>query len=107
VQDLDNALTFGNYKGASAKPELLKRLIGKDVKYGYSVPIPLDSIKLIPGLKMAPINIMSEYTIDKLGQVIPKGSLTLDHSWKWSSGTSVNSRVQKGHLQECHYGFCI
>jgi hypothetical protein len=59
VQDLNNALTFGNHKGALAKPELLKKLIGKDVKCRYSVPIPLDSIKQIPGLEMAPIDIMA------------------------------------------------
>ena len=28
VQDLYNALTFGNHKGALAKPELLMKLIG-------------------------------------------------------------------------------
>jgi hypothetical protein len=77
-------LTFGNHNGASAKSELLKKLIGKDVKYGYSIPILLDSTKLIPGLKMAPMNIMTQYTINKLGQVIPKDRLTHDQSWKWS-----------------------
>ena len=37
VKDLNEALTFGNNTGASAKPELLLKLIGKDVKYGYSI----------------------------------------------------------------------
>jgi hypothetical protein len=40
-KDLEDALTFGNHKGASAKPDFLWNLIGKDVKYGYSFPIPL------------------------------------------------------------------
>ncbi len=31
-KDLEDALTFGNHKGASAKPDLLRNLIGKDVK---------------------------------------------------------------------------
>jgi hypothetical protein len=42
----------------------LLKLIGKDVKYGYSVPIPLDSVKLIPGLQMASMNIMAQNTIN-------------------------------------------
>ena len=106
-QDIDDALTFGNHKGASQKPELLKKLIGKDVKYGYSLPIPLDSVRLIPGICMAPMNIMAQNTIDEFGRIVPKDRLTHDQSWKWSSGTSVNSRVQKDALQACRYGFCI
>jgi hypothetical protein len=72
VNNLNNALTFGNHKGALAKPELLLKLIGKDVKYGYSTPIPLDSVKLIPSLEMAPMNIMAQNMINEFGQVIPK-----------------------------------
>ena len=70
--DLNEALTFGNHKGTLAKPELLLKLIGKDVKYGYSIPIPLNSMKLIPGIEMAPMNIMTQNMINEFGQVIPK-----------------------------------
>jgi hypothetical protein len=69
-QDLVNALTFKNHKGASQKPVILKKLIAKDVKYGYSLPIPLSSVQLIPGLVMAPMNILEQNTIDKFGQII-------------------------------------
>ena len=77
-QDIDDALTFGNHKGASQKPELLKKLIGKDVKYGYSLPIPLDSVRLIPGICMAPMNIMAQNTINEFGRIVPKDRLTHD-----------------------------
>jgi hypothetical protein len=107
TSDLRDALAFGNHKGASKKPDLLLKLIGKDVKYGYSVPIPLESVTRIPGLEMAPMNIMAQNTIDEFGRVISKDRLTHDQSWKWGSGTSVNSRVQKEFLQDCRYGFCI
>ena len=106
-QDLVNALTFGNHKGTSQKPVILKKLIAIDVKYGYSLPIPLSSVQLIPGLVMAPMNIMEQNSIDEFGRIIQKDRLTHDQSWKWSSGTSVNSRVQKELLQACQYGFCI
>ena len=43
-QDLVNALTFGNHKGALQKLVILKKPIVKDVKYGYSFPIPLYSV---------------------------------------------------------------
>jgi hypothetical protein len=100
-QDLVDALTFGNHKGASQKPVILKKLIAKDVKYGYNLPIPLSSIQSIPGLVVAPMNIIEQNTIDKFGQIIQKDRLTHDQSWKWSSGTSVNSRVEKELLQAC------
>jgi hypothetical protein len=106
-KDLEDALAFGNHKGALQKPELLKKLIGNDVKYGYSLPIPLASVRSIPGICMAPMNIMAQNTIDKLGRIIPKDRLTHNQSWKWSSGTLVNCRVKKELLQACRYGFCI
>jgi hypothetical protein len=49
-QDLQGALTFGNHTSASAKPEALQKLIGKDIKYGDSIPIPILCLALIPGL---------------------------------------------------------
>jgi hypothetical protein len=106
-RDLDNALSFGNHKGTIAKPELLKKLINKDVIHGYSLPIPLSSIKSIPGLVMAPINIMAQNTINENGQIIPKDQLTHNQSWQGSSKMSVNSRTKKELLQACRFGFCI
>ena len=102
-KDIEDALAFGNHKGASQKPELLKKLVGKDVKYGYSLLIPISSVRLIPGLCLVPMNIMAQNTIDEFGPIIPKDWLTHDQSWKWSSGTSVNSRVQNDFLQACRY----
>jgi hypothetical protein len=99
--------TFGNHKGISAQPLLLKKLINKDVIHGYSLPIPLSSVKSIPGSTMAPMNIMAQNTINKNGQIIPKDQLTHDQSWQGSSGKSVNSRRKKELLQACRFGFCI
>ena len=69
--DLNEALTFGNHKGASSKPEVLSKLVNKDIKYGYSLPIPLSSVAKIKGLEMAPMNIMEQNTIDEHGRVVP------------------------------------
>jgi hypothetical protein len=106
-QDVLDALTFGNHKGALAKPDLLCKLIGKDVKFGYSFTLPLSSITLIPGICIAPMNIMAQNTIDEFGRIMSKDRLTHDQSWKWSSGISVNSRIIKELLLECRYGYCI
>ncbi len=62
---MNNALTFGDHKGASAKPELSMKLIGKDVKHGYSIPISLDGVNQILGLEIAPMNIIAQNTINE------------------------------------------
>jgi hypothetical protein len=100
-RDLDDALSFGNHKGPIVKLELLKKLINKDVIHGYSLPIPLSSVKSIPGLVMAPMNIMAQNTINEYGQIIPKDRLTHNQSWQGSSKMSVNSRTKKELLQAC------
>ena len=64
-RDLDDALFLGNHKGVITNPELLKKLINKDVIHGYSLPIPLLSVKSIPGLVMALMNIMAQNTINE------------------------------------------
>jgi hypothetical protein len=64
-QDFLNAFTLGNHKGASIKPDLVQKLISKDVKYGYSFAIPLSSIASIPGICMAPMNIITQIMINK------------------------------------------
>ena len=96
ASNLQETLIFGNHKGVSSKPDLLKKLISKDVKYGYSLPIPLESVTQIKGIEMAPMNIMAQNTINEFVRVVPKDRLTHDQSWKWGgSGTSANSRVRK------------
>ena len=82
ASDLQEALIFGNHKGVSSKSDLLKKLISKDVKFGFSLPIPLDSVTQIKGLEMARMNIMAQNTIDELGRVVSKVRLTHDQSWK-------------------------
>ena len=105
--DVAEALAFGNHKGASLQPELLKKLVSKDVHYGYCLPLPLAKATKIPHILIAPMNIQKQNTIDEYGQIVPKDRLTHDQSYKWSSGTSVNSRVITEELLPCMFGSCI
>jgi hypothetical protein len=107
INDLADALTFGNHKGATAHPETLRRLIEKDVTSGFCLVIPPQIVSRIPGALMAPMNIMEQNTIDESGNIIPKQRLTHDQSFEWSSGTSVNSRVHFDTLLPCRYGGCL
>jgi hypothetical protein len=79
--DVDEALAFGNHKGASLQPELLKQLVSKDVHYGYCLPLPLGKTTKIPNILIAPMNIQKQNTIDKFGRIVPKDCLTHNQSF--------------------------
>jgi hypothetical protein len=107
VADLREALTFGNHKGASSKPELLQELISGNAKHGYGLVLPWNKIDRIPHACIAPMNIMHQFTLDASGNIINKEHLTHNQSFPWKSGSSVNQRVEKEKLQQYMYGRCL
>ena len=90
-KDVHEAIKFGNHQGARENPSLLTKLVAKDVKHGYALNFPLSKASSIPGILMAPMNIMHQDTNDETGQVVEKKRLTHDQSYEFGSGTSVNS----------------
>jgi hypothetical protein len=44
IGNVEEALQFGNHKGAQSQPELLLKLVTGDVIHGYAIPLPLDKI---------------------------------------------------------------
>ena len=105
--DLEEAMGFGNHKGAKTNPGILKDLIKKDVTHGHGLVLPLDKLKRIPGALLAPMNIMKQNSIDEFGRIVEKDRLTHDQSYKWKSGSSVNSRINKEFLLPCKFGACL
>ena len=104
IKDVKEALVFGNHKGAIKQQDLLKKLVTDDVIRGFALPLPLNKITQILGVLLAPLNIQVQNTINERGEIIPKNRLTHDQSWKWQSGTSVNSRVDTDKLMPCYLG---
>jgi hypothetical protein len=72
VADLQEALQFGNHKGATSKPELLRELITEDVWHGYGLVILLNKIDCFPGAYLATMNIMHQLTLDTSGDIMDK-----------------------------------
>ncbi len=107
LKDIDGALKFGNHKGAVQQKELLLTLVNNDVVQGFALPLPLDKIKKVPGVLLAPLNIQLQKTIYKRGKIIPKNRLTHNQSWEWQSETSVNSRVDTSKLMPCYFGLAL
>ncbi len=56
-KDINKVLTFGNHKGASLQPNLLRKLVTNDIHFGYCLPLPLGKAKNIPGILLPPMNI--------------------------------------------------
>ena len=107
IADLLEALQFGNHKGASERPELLKKLISDDIRFGYGLVVPRRKITRLPNACLAPMNIMNQFTLDASGEIVDKERLTHDQSFQWQSGMSVNKRVTRENLQRCMYGRCL
>ena len=106
--DVEEALAFGNHKGARDDTPLLHSLIMDDVTQGFVLPLPLDKITRIPGIILSPMNIVRQNTIDETGKIVPKDRLTHDQSFLFSgSNTSVNSRLDKSLLLPCQFGWVI
>jgi hypothetical protein len=83
IADLTNALQFGNHKGASQKPDLLKKLISDDICYGYRLVILWGKISRLLNACVAPMNIMKQFTLDVGGEIVDKEHLIHDQSFKW------------------------
>jgi hypothetical protein len=86
---------LGTTNALATTPSSYANLSKKDVKYEYCIPLPLRKAKLIPDLLFTPMNIQNQNTINKTGKIIDKERLTHNQSYKWGSGTSVNSRTMK------------
>lgn len=107
AKDLADGLNFGNHKGVTIHKKFFNKLIQSKVLQGYSLLLPLHAATEIKDALIAPHNVVEQYTITATGEIVEKLRMTHNQSKVFSSGTSVNSRVNKDTLQDCMYGFCI
>ena len=106
-QDLQEALEFGNHKGADENPDLFEKMMKDDVTNGYSLVIPREHVTKLKGAQISPMNITDQSGINERGEIISKKRLTHNQSMEYSSGTSLNSRTKKDELQDVMYGTCL
>jgi hypothetical protein len=104
LTQLNLAISFGNHKGASQKPDQLRRLLHDDISHGYNLPVPINMVYKMPVLVLSPMNIAKQNTIDENGRVIEKDCLTHDHSFDFFPGSSVNKRCRLDLHQTCMFG---
>ena len=104
---MEEAISFGNHKGAERNPVILKSLVEKDVTHRYGLVLPLSKVSSIPGIILAPMEIMNQNKINEHGRIIDKYRFIHYQGYKWGSGTSVSIRVHKDELLPCRFGACL
>jgi hypothetical protein len=107
VQDTYEAIRYGNHKSTQRNPSVVLEMLRDEVERGWQLVLPCASIPMIPGTIVSPLGLVNQNTINERGETTTKWRLTHDQSFKFQSGTSVNSRVQKERLAKCMYGMAL
>jgi hypothetical protein len=105
--DLDFHLNRGNHKSAIRHKNTLDDLINKDIKLGFALPLPIQSLFSIPNASITPLGCQEQETINTDGERIPKFRMLHDQTFPGPSGKSVNLRVIKDILPPCMYSFVL
>ena len=112
VDELDALLARGNHKSATGEGIHVTALLEKDVTHGFSVPIPIDIIRLIPGAAVQPLGIVVQQTLDdESGRPKVKCRLTQDLSFSSNPHPapprSINKQVDMTMYPEMVFGWCL
>jgi hypothetical protein len=98
----------GNHKSANDAPTEVTRLLGKDVKHGFSFPIRPHIISKIKGAFVQPCGMVRQFGLTSSGTRELKERLTQDLSYSCSGeGLSVNDRIDMDSYTEMVYGWCL
>ena len=108
LKDVLEALDFRNHKGVKKLKPFFEQNLDDDIRHGFSLPIPLNQVRKLKNALLAPMHVIKQDTINERGEIIDKKRITHNQSKKYnSSGTFVNSRVDKDKLLDCIYGPCL
>jgi hypothetical protein len=94
----------GNHKSAIDGSAKVFELLSDDVIHGYSLPLPLECLPLLPRAALAPLGLQLQSTVDEFGNIVPKYRMCHDQTFPGPSGLSLNKRTLKDQLPPCLYG---
>lgn len=104
AESVKSNIERGNHKSASDRPEILRELMLDDVAHGFTLPVPLSALGLIPGTEVAPMGIAAQSTINEWGEIVPKDRPTHDLSFQVGAAESINDRIDMSQHQPCRFG---
>jgi hypothetical protein len=106
--ELTAMIERGNHKSAEDEPDIVNKLLLKDVTHGFSLPLPPESVAFIQGALVQPLGLAKQWTLNAKGDRIPKYRLTQDLSFSVSQDKcSVNDRIDMAQYTEMIYGSCL
>jgi len=107
-QDFDAALTYKNHKSAIKEVKILNEHLSKELEKGWLIPLLPEDAKKLENAIISPMGVVSQSTINELGEIIPSNRITHDLSFPGKiSGTSINSRTLIDQLEPCVYGHML
>jgi hypothetical protein len=108
IHEMEANISRGGHKSASDHQAHLVRLLDRDVKYGFAMPIPKLSVHSLKGAMVQPAGVTSQFTILENGSRTKKQRLTYDLTYAATfPGASVNSRIDMKKYPEMIYGWCF
>jgi hypothetical protein len=108
VEELEANLERGNHKSAQGQEETLSKLLAKDVKTRFDVPLCRGAVQSIPGAMVQPCGITSQFTLEPDGSRAVKKRLTHDMSFGMTHNkVSINDRIDMTAYEEMVYGWCL
>ena len=99
-----------NHKSAKEEPEIVEKLLTKDVVHGFTMVIPIELVPLIPNAMVQPVGLAKQWTLDEDGNRIIKYRITQDLSYSETSKESpmsINSRIDMDRYPEMVYGWAL
>jgi hypothetical protein len=81
-------------------------MLQDEVEQGWQLLLPKEAALHLPQTVLAPLGLVEQDTINKLGEIVPKWRLIHDQSLNIVKGTSrsVNDRLLADELTPCQYG---
>jgi len=102
LQDLLEAIEFGNHKSATKDSPKLLLIFGREVKKGWQLTLPIFALKHLHGAVVGPVGIVSHQdSIDAFGLRLPKDRPIHNQSFSFGSGQLLNNRVIEDELTPC------
>jgi hypothetical protein len=101
LQDLLEAIEFGNHNSATKDSQKLLPIFGKEVEKGWQLTLPIFAPQHLPGAVVGIVGIVSQDSINAFGHGLPKYPPIHHYPFSFGSGQSLNNRVTEDELTPC------
>ena len=104
--DLQATLSRGNHKSARGHETKLLAMLKEEVEKGWQLPLPKEAALELPGCAVAPLGVVSQWTIEADRSRQAKLRLTQNQSFNTTPGEkrNVNDRVITDNLTPARFG---